>query len=73
MDVSSKNVSAVLLSLQMDIMAREDQLEQSINTKGDLEHKIFEIKNRLKELIVAEQMLKKFQSLIVENAKPVNE
>lgn len=73
MDVSSKNVSAVLLSLQMDIMAKEDQLEQAINTKGDLEHKIFEIKNRLKELIVAEQMLEKFQSLIVANAKPVNE
>lgn len=69
MDVSSKNVSAVLLSLQMDIMAKEDKLEQAINSKGDLEHKIWEIKSRLQELVIAEHMLGKFQSLIVSNTK----
>jgi hypothetical protein len=73
MDVTSKNISAVLMSLQMDIMAKEDKLEQAINTKSDLELKILEIKDRLKELVFAELMLTKFEALITANAKPVNE
>lgn len=69
MDASSINVSAVLLSLQMDILAKEEQLERAINTKGDLEHKIYVIKNLLKGLVTAEQMLGKVQSLITANTK----
>ncbi len=69
MDVTAKHVNSVLLSLQMDIIANEDRLEKAINTTGDLEFKIMEIKDLLKKLVVSEQMLGKFQSLIMTNTK----
>lgn len=69
MDVSSNNINAVLLSLQMDILKIEELLEKAINSKGDLEFKIIEIKAHLRDLVYTEQILGKFQSLIAANTK----
>jgi hypothetical protein len=69
MDASTKNINAVISSLHLDVLTREDKLEQAINSAGDLEYKILEIKGYLKDLVLAEHMLAKFQSLITANTK----
>lgn len=58
--------------LNADMLTLQDKLERVINSDSDLENKSNEIRMLLRELVMAEQALIKFQNLIEANNRAYN-
>lgn len=66
---TSRTINMVLSMLQYEILGKQDKLERTINSDMELESKSARIFDLLKELVLHEQALIKFQSLIEANNK----
>jgi len=69
---SSRTITVVMSYLNADMLTLQDKLERVINSDSDLENKSNEIRMLLRELVMAEQALIKFQNLIEANNRAYN-
>lgn len=61
---TNRIISIILSDLSLENLKLQDTIEKSINSNENIDTKIFDVKSTLKNLVLNELMIGKFQSLI---------
>lgn len=58
----SRMINIILTNLATDIMKYEEAMENAINSKDDIEDRVYYIKHCLSKIVQTEQMIEKWKS-----------
>jgi len=63
-------ITIILTELASDKIKAEEKLQRLINSNGDLDQNIFDIKNQLREIVLIDQMINKWNDYTSEVKQP---
>jgi len=63
-------ITIILTELASDKIKAEEKLQRLINSNGDLDQNIIDIKNQLREVVLIDQMINKWNDYTSEVKKP---
>ena len=63
-------ITIILTELASDKIKSEEKLQRLINSNGDLDQNISDIKNQLREVVLIDQMINKWNDYTSEVKKP---
>jgi|TARA_R110000868_G_C10609854_1_gene741297 hypothetical protein len=63
-------ITIILTELASDKIKSEEKLQRLINSNGDLDQNIIDIKNQLREVVLIDQMINKWNDYTSEVKKP---
>lgn len=67
---TNRTINMVVMQLALDALKLEESVETAINTVEDSTIKINRVKTALRELVINEMMITKFQTLITKPNTP---